>query len=74
MESDYYYPEVSDRRTPAEWSEDGMQDMRQRALIRTRQILAEHFPENIDPKTDRMLRNEFEILLPPSAMSAVPGN
>jgi len=74
MESDYYYPEVSDRRTPAEWSEDGMQDMRQRALVRTRQILAEHFPDNINSKTDRKLRHEFEILLPPSAMSPAPAN
>ena len=70
MEADYFYPEVSDRRTPAEWEEDGSENMRSRAIERTREILGEHFPTTLSPELDRRLREKFEILLPPAAMSA----
>jgi trimethylamine--corrinoid protein Co-methyltransferase len=68
MESDYIYPEVGDRNSPEDWEEQGATDIRSRAKARTRQILAEHYPEHIDPAIDARIRDNFNIMLPRRAM------
>ena len=68
MERDYVYPEVADRRPPADWEERGGQDMRARARERARRILSDHFPDHLDPAADHALRARYDILLPRSAM------
>ena len=40
MKADYVYPQIADRRSPDEWEADGALDMRARARIAARQILA----------------------------------
>ena len=68
MERDYVYPEVADRRPPADWEERGGQDMRARARERARRILSDHFPDHLDPAADHALRARYDILIPRSAM------
>ncbi|MEM7122216.1 MAG: trimethylamine methyltransferase family protein, partial [Pseudomonadota bacterium] len=63
MKADYVYPEVGDRRTPADWEADGGNDMRTRARAQAREILARHYPDHLDDATDRALRERYDLLL-----------
>lgn len=72
METDYFYPLVGDRDTPANWEERGAKDVRERARERVRKTLAEHYPAHLDPRIDEKIRSTFKILLPREAMR--PGN
>jgi trimethylamine--corrinoid protein Co-methyltransferase len=69
METDFLYPRIADRRSPAEWEADGAQDIRQRARRRAREILAAHFPAHVSERTERLLRRRFDIRLPREAMT-----
>ena len=64
MQSDYVYPQVADRRSPADWAESGSSDMRSRARARAKQILQDHFPKHVDATVDAQLRSCYDILLP----------
>ena len=64
MKCDYLYPEVSDRSNLADWADRGATDIWHRAKVRTREILAKHYPAHIDPKIDARIRDKFNILLP----------
>ena len=68
MKTDYLYPEVADRRTPYEWEESGALDMRERARLVAREILAKHYPAYINAEQDRWLRERHQILLPAESM------
>ena len=68
MQAEYLYPEVADRTSPKEWVEQGSSDMVERALHKTRTILAEHYPSYIDPTIDRAIRAELPIRLPQARM------
>ena len=72
MERDYIYPEVGDRTSPKEWIEQGSTDIVQRARARVREILADHYPNYIDPVVDARIREIFDVRLPSEAMQ--PGN
>lgn len=72
MESEYLYPGISDRRSQGEWEETGRPDIVDAARARVREILSSHYPDHIDPATDRKIRERFDILLPEEAMR--PGN
>jgi trimethylamine--corrinoid protein Co-methyltransferase len=72
MESEYAYPDISDRRSQGEWEETGRPDIVDAARVRVREILSTHYPDHIDPATDRKIRERFDILLPEDAMR--PGN
>ena len=63
MESEYGYPETADRKTPADWQTSGATDIGQRASEKVRHILDTYYPEQIDAKTDSMIRNVFPIRL-----------
>ena len=69
METDYLYPEIGDRRTPREWSEDGAVDARTRARRRAREILDSHFPATLEAELDAALRQRYDIMLPNSKMN-----
>lgn len=73
MRSEYAYPRLADRRTPGEWEDAGSPDIREQAAVRVREILGSHYPEYIDPQTDRRLRERFGITLPVEAMRAGNG-
>lgn len=73
MESDYLYPQVGDRSSLNEWEDGGAGNVRTRAKARTREILAEHYPDHIDPAVDARIRDNFNILLPRRAMKSGNG-
>ncbi|MGX9353721.1 trimethylamine methyltransferase family protein [Roseobacteraceae bacterium S113] len=63
MKSDYFYPEIGDRRAPREWQEDGAQRIGDVARDRTRSILGSYFPDHLPDDADRALREKFDIRL-----------
>ena len=70
MESEYVYPSVGDRLSPADWKDAGSSDVWQRAKARVRELLADHYPQYIDPDRDTAIRDRFEILLNRKDMAA----
>lgn len=70
MKSDYFYPHLGDRRTPADWESDGSLPIGEVAKARTRELLATHFPAAIPDATDEQIRARFDIRLPRAAMHA----
>jgi len=73
MESEYLYPEVSDRRAPSDWEESGSPDIRENAEIRVREMLSSHYPSYVDEKLDEEIRRRFPILLSKEQMTAEGG-
>jgi trimethylamine--corrinoid protein Co-methyltransferase len=70
MTSEFQYPHTADRATRADWEAAGSLDMRERARRRAREVLQSHYPEVIPLPVDRVLREEFNILLPRESMEA----
>jgi trimethylamine---corrinoid protein Co-methyltransferase len=68
MRSDFVYPEVGDRRSPAVWEDDGCRDVRHRAKERVRDILGSHYPAHIGGALDARIRDAFDIQLPREVM------
>jgi len=73
MNSEYLYPTIADRTSPGEWEENGSHDIRDKARLVARDILATHYPVYIDPDVDKALRARFPIQLPETAMTAATG-
>lgn len=71
MKTDYYYPNVGDRQTPAEWEAEGSKDVLGRALDKTRLILASHYPDHLDEAIDARFRESYPILLSRSQIGRV---
>jgi len=63
MNSDFLYPEVSDRRTAAQWEEEGSPDIRETANRQVREILNREPPAHLPELVDKQLREEFRIFL-----------
>jgi trimethylamine--corrinoid protein Co-methyltransferase len=63
MQSEYIYPEFSDRSSPVEWESAGKPVILERAIARRDEILANHFPKHIDSQIDARIRAEFPITL-----------
>jgi len=72
MNSEYLYPRFFDRQTRDDWEAKGAQDAREVARAYARKVLAEHFPQVIEPGLDADIRKRFNVLLPREAMRA-PG-
>ncbi|MGB1254446.1 MAG: trimethylamine methyltransferase family protein [Thiolinea sp.] len=68
MQSDFLYPQIADRQSPAEWQETGALDMRARAKNKARDILENYFPTHISAVTDKQLRTGYDIQLPQEVM------
>lgn len=63
MKSDYFYPEIGDRKAPREWQEEGAPRIGDIARQKAREILVSHFPQHIPDSLDRALRDRFDIRL-----------
>ena len=72
MESEYRYPALADRASPAVWEEEGAMDMETRARNVVEETLASHYPSHISAELDAAYRQQFNILLPKNAMK--PGD
>lgn len=73
MKTDYLYPAVADRRGIGEWEAAGARDAREVARDKVRGVLSEHYPDHIPPRLDRMLRDNYTIVLPRARMRAGNG-
>ena len=72
METDYLYPDLADRSAPGVWEEEGSVDMMGRAQQSVKDLLADHYPDHLDSKTDSAIRARFPVKLAPEDMK--PGN
>ncbi len=63
MKSDYFYPEIGDRRSPRDWQDSGAQRIGDVARAKAREILETHYPAHIPDQVDRALRAAFDIRL-----------
>ncbi|MGB1250949.1 MAG: trimethylamine methyltransferase family protein [Candidatus Promineifilaceae bacterium] len=71
MQSDFLYPEIADRKSAQEWEDAGSLDIRAVAKMKTKAILASHYPTHISAETDAKLRAQFDIRLPKTQMKPV---
>ena len=65
MESEFVYPRHADRSSPEDWTDAGAKDIRDRAAVKAKEILATHRPTLIEPETDARIRERFAIHLDP---------
>lgn len=72
METEYLYPVLGDRQPQDTWEEEGSKDMLTLASERVETILADHYPNYIEPVIDAAIREQFPIQLTPQATQ--PGN
>jgi trimethylamine--corrinoid protein Co-methyltransferase len=70
MESEYIYPVVGDRASPKEWIERGSTSIVQKARAEKQRLLATHYPDHVDPETDRRIRERLDIRLPRDYMTS----
>ena len=68
MQSEYVYPDFSDRNSPTAWEEQGKPILLNRAMERKREILTQHVPRHISDEVDARVRAEFPIFLSRAAM------
>ena len=68
MQSEYVYPDFSDRNSPTVWEEQGKPVLLNRANERKRELLAHHVPRHVSDEIDARVRAEFPIFLSPAAM------
>ena len=63
MQTEYIYPDLSDRSSPKEWEELGKPNLVMEASKRKDEILNGYFPEHIPADLDQKLRSSYNILL-----------
>ena len=63
MQSDYFYPDLADRRTPQDWADQGAPDLLEQARLKTHELLAEPPPQHIPEEIDADIRRRFPIRL-----------
>ena len=68
MQSEYIYPDFSDRDSPNVWEENGKPVLLDKAIAKRDEILANHFPKHISDETDAKIREQFPISLSPESM------
>ena len=61
MQSEYLYPDFSDRMSPDEWAIAGKQSPLENAIAKKNDILANYFPSHISDELDHAIREEFKI-------------
>ncbi|WP_085904305.1 trimethylamine methyltransferase family protein [Kiloniella majae] len=70
METEYFYPETSDRSSPNEWIEKERPTSLSKAADIVRETMNSHFPRHINDEMDQKIRTEFDIKLPRDLMTA----
>ena len=63
MRQEYFRQRVGDRQAREAWEKQGALDGRERARQKAKEILKTHVPKPLDPKTDRAIRERFDIRL-----------
>ncbi len=70
MQSDYVYPVIADRQTPAAWQEQGNRTMRSRAIEWVDDLLKTHRPCYIPDNADQWIRDRYSIMIDPGPEAA----
>ena len=63
MQTEYIYPELSDRSSPKEWEELGKPNLVAEAVKRKTQILSDFVPQHIPEELDARIRADYDIRL-----------
>jgi trimethylamine--corrinoid protein Co-methyltransferase len=63
MQTEYVYPEISDRSSPKEWEELNKPNLVETAIKRKQEILENFHPTHLSAALDADLRGKFKILL-----------
>ena len=64
IETEYFYPTLSDRGPSDAWEQQGSLDLFERSREVAKEILATHNPTYIDPTIDQAIKQKYPILLP----------
>jgi trimethylamine--corrinoid protein Co-methyltransferase len=68
MQSEYIYPEFSDRSSPNVWEENNKPLILDQAVRKKKEIIGSHFPTHVSAETDAKIREQFPIFLSREAM------
>ena len=71
MQSEYIYPEFSDRSSPNVWEENNKPILLDKAVRKKNEILNSHFPSHVSNATDEQIRAQFPIFLSREDMGRV---
>lgn len=74
MQSEYIYPELSDRDSPNDWKDKGKPVLLDKAIMQKNTILSSYFPDHINDNVDKLIRNKYNISLSRSAVGREPFN
>ena len=72
MQSEYIYPDLSDRESPNDWADMGKPVILEKAIKEKKEILSEYFPNHISDSVDKKLRDKFDIQLSRKAIGRKP--
>ena len=61
MKSDFYYPEIAERKSLEEWADSDQLDMGQRADYEASKILKEYWPNHLSKEITDYLSNRFPL-------------
>ena len=61
MKSDFYYPEIAERKSLEEWADSDQLDMGQRANYKASKILKEHRPNHLSKEIADYLSKRFTL-------------
>lgn len=64
MQTEYFYPTLSDRTSPKEWLENGKPDLIENAVKKKKQLLAASCKAALPIELDKKVREHFPIKLP----------
>jgi trimethylamine--corrinoid protein Co-methyltransferase len=59
MKSDFYYPEIADRKSIEEWATSEQLDMGRKAESQALEILKDHWPNHLPAKLVDEFNNRF---------------
>jgi trimethylamine--corrinoid protein Co-methyltransferase len=63
MQSEYIYPEFSDRSSPLQWEENEKPVILEQAIRKRNELLASYFPQHVSDEADMKVREQFPIKL-----------
>jgi len=60
FQTEFWFPNLCDRRSYQQWQDSGAQTMRDRVIERTRKLLTTHEPSSIKPETEKAIKGIME--------------
>lgn len=68
MQSEYIYPDLSDRSSPVVWADNNKPEILAEAIKKRDHLLATYFPAHVSDEVDQQIRERFPIRISRSAM------